>query len=105
MEGSWRSYTASMTRLLAVLSIFLPLLAPLLAHAQSWPAHPITIIMGFPAGSGVDVIGRLYQEPMEKSLGGKIVYDYRTGAGGNLASAEVARSKPDGYTLLLGTAA
>jgi tripartite-type tricarboxylate transporter receptor subunit TctC len=96
-----------MRRLLAVLSTFLrvSIFLPLLAHAQAWPTQPVTIIMGFPAGSGVDVIGRLYQEPMEKSLGGRLVFDYRTGAGGNLASAEVARAKPDGYTLLLGTAA
>ena len=73
--------------------------------AQSWPTHPITILMGFPAGSGVDVVARLLQEPMEKSLGGRIVTDYRTGAGGNLASEAVARARPDGYTLLLGTAA
>src|SRR3989440_269563 len=81
------------------------LLWPVTAMAQSWPAHPITILMGFPAGSGVDVVARLLQEPMEKSLGGRIVTDYRTGAGGNLASEVVARAKPDGYTLLLGTAA
>jgi len=81
-------------------------LLPLGALAQSWPAgHPITILMGFPAGSGVDVVARLLQEPMEKSLGTRIVIDYRTGAGGNLASEAVARAKPDGYTLLLGTAA
>src|SRR5918911_1879398 len=81
------------------------LLFPALALAQTWPAHPVTILMGFPAGSGVDVVARLLQEPMEKALGGKIVTDYRTGAGGNLASEAVARAKPDGYTLLLGTAA
>src|SRR2546421_2073529 len=81
------------------------LLFPLVAFAQSWPVHPITILMGFPAGSGVDVVARMLQEPMEKSLGGKIVTDYRTGAGGNLASEAVARAKPDGYMLLLGTAA
>src|SRR4051812_1705895 len=81
------------------------LLLPAAAAAQSWPHQPVTVIMGFPAGSGVDVIARLYQEPMEKSLGGKLVYDYRTGAGGTLASEAVARAKPDGYTLLLGTAA
>src|SRR5436189_3978634 len=81
-------------------------LLPLGALAQSWPAgHPVTILMGFPAGSGVDVVARLLQEPMEKSLGGKIATDYRTGAGGNLASEAVARARPDGYTLLLGTAA
>src|SRR5258707_8690725 len=91
---------SGMTRLLHLL-----VLCPLLAFAQSWPAHRITILMGFPAGSGVDVVARLLQEPMEKSLHGKIVTDYRTGAGGNLASEAVARAKPDGYTLLLGTAA
>src|SRR2546423_12077174 len=81
------------------------LLFPVIAMAQSWPAHPITILMGFPAGSGVDVVARLLQEPMEKSLHGRIVTDYRTGAGGNLASEAVVRAKPDGYTLLLGTEA
>jgi tripartite-type tricarboxylate transporter receptor subunit TctC len=80
-------------------------LLPAIAWAQSWPAHPITIVMGFPAGSGVDVVARMLEEPMEKSLGAKLVMDYRTGAGGNLASEAVARAKPDGYTLLLGTAA
>src|SRR3954466_14488669 len=89
--------------LLRALLLFLML--PAAAFAQNWPQHPITILMGFPAGSGVDVIGRLYEAPMEKALGAKIVYDYRTGAGGNLASEAVARAKPDGYTLLLGTAA
>ena len=53
------------------------MLWPVLALAQSWPTHPITILMGFPAGSGVDVVARLLQEPMEKSLHGKIVTDYR----------------------------
>jgi tripartite-type tricarboxylate transporter receptor subunit TctC len=86
--------------------VFLLIFFPLLAAAQRWPTqHPVTILMGFPAGSGVDVVARLLQEPMEKALGAKIVTDYRTGAGGNLASEAVARAKPDGYTLLLGTAA
>src|SRR5436190_2917318 len=73
--------------------------------AQAWPSQQITVLMGFPAGSGVDVVARLLEAPMEKSLGGKLVMDYRTGAGGNLASEAVAKAKPDGYTLLLGTAA
>jgi tripartite-type tricarboxylate transporter receptor subunit TctC len=47
----------------------------------------------------------MLKEPMEKSLAGKIVTDYRVGAGGNLASDAVAKAKPDGYTILLGTAA
>ena len=80
-------------------------LLPGAAVAQAWPQQPITILMGFPAGSGVDVVVRLLEEPMEKSLGGKLVMDYRVGAGGNVASEAVARARPDGYTLLLGTAA
>src|SRR5258706_14458299 len=78
---------------------------PAAALAQVWPSQPVAILMGFPAGSGVDVVARLLEGPMEKSLGGKLVMDYRTGAGGNLASEAAARAKPDGYTLLLGTAA
>ena len=80
-------------------------LLPGSALAQAWPAQPITVLMGFPAGSGVDVVARLLEAPMEKSLGAKLVMDYRVGAGGNLASEVVAKAKPDGYTILFGTAA
>jgi tripartite-type tricarboxylate transporter receptor subunit TctC len=78
------------------------------AQAQSpgdWPNKPITILMGFPAGSGVDVVARMLQPSLEKSLGQRLVIDYKSGAGGNLASEAVARANPDGYTFLLGTAA
>ena len=61
--------------------------------------------MGFPAGSGVDVIARMLQPSLEKSLGQRLVIDYKPGAGGNVASEVVARAQPDGYTFLLGTAA
>src|SRR5258705_13368708 len=87
------------------LRLILRLFFPASALAQAWPQQPITILMGFPAGSGVDVVARILEAPMEKSLGGKLVMDYRVGAGGNLASEAVAKAKPDGYTLLLGTAA
>ena len=75
------------------------------ASGAEWPEHPITVLLGFPAGSGVDVIARSIQQPLEEALGVNVIIDYRAGAGGNLASAAVARAKPDGYTLLLGTAA
>lgn len=78
-------------------------------HAQNqtaeWPSKPITVLMGFPAGSGVDVIARMLQPSLEKSLGQRLVIDYKPGAGGNVASEAVAHAKPDGYTFLLGTAA
>src|SRR5437868_8602826 len=79
--------------------------APAWAESQAWPSQPITILMGFTAGSGVDMVGRTLQESLQKSLKTTILYDYRPGAGGNVASEAVAHAKPDGYTLLLGTAA
>ena len=75
------------------------------ATAQEWPTKPVTILMGFPAGSGVDVVARILQPSLEKSLGQRLVIDYKAGAGGNIASETVARAAPDGYTFLLGTAA
>jgi tripartite-type tricarboxylate transporter receptor subunit TctC len=74
-------------------------------RADDWPSRPITIYMGFPAGSGVDVVARMLQPTLEKSLGQRLVLDYKSGAGGNVASEVVANARPDGYTFLLGTAA
>ena len=79
-----------------------------LAQAQGhadWPQKPVTIIMTFPAGSGVDVVGRIIQDPLGKLLGQPVIIDYKVGAAGNVASEYVARAKPDGYTLVFGTAA
>lgn len=74
-------------------------------QAAEWPSKPITVLMGFPAGSGVDVIARMLQPSLEKSLNQRLVIDYKPGAGGNVASETVAHARPDGYTFLLGTAA
>jgi tripartite-type tricarboxylate transporter receptor subunit TctC len=74
------------------------------AAAQQWPTKPITVVQGFPAGSGLDIVARVIQEPLEKALGQPIVFDYKVGAGGNNASAYVAKAPADGYTLLMGTA-
>jgi tripartite-type tricarboxylate transporter receptor subunit TctC len=87
----------------SVAAVLLLCTAP--ALAQEWPAKPITILMGFPAGSGVDVVARMLQPSLEKSLGQRLIIDYKPGAGGNVASELVARAPNDGYTFLLGTAA
>ena len=81
-------------------------LAPWVAQAQplEFPGgKPITIVMTFPAGSGVDVVGRLIQEPLGRVLGTQVLIDYKPGAAGNIASDFVARARPDGYTLVFGT--
>jgi tripartite-type tricarboxylate transporter receptor subunit TctC len=94
-----------MTVLRTVLGAVALFLAAATAQAQQWPARPVTIFMGFPAGSGVDVVARLLQPSLDASLGQRIVLDYKSGAGGNVASEVVANARPDGYTFLLGTAA
>ena len=95
-----------MSRLLRRTALILAgLLLPAAGQAQDWPSKPVTIYMGFPAGSGVDVVARMLQPSLEKSLAQRLVIDYKPGAGGNVASELVARAAPDGYTFLLGTAA
>ena len=101
MTPSFRS-----RRNVALLSVALSLFvhaAP--AAAEEWPTKPITMIMGFPAGSGVDVVARAIQEPLARQLGQPVIIDYKSGAAGNIASEYVARAKADGYTLSFGTAA
>ena len=92
-----RHATAALATLLTVTSA--------LAQATDWPKQPVTLIMGFPAGSGVDVVARAVQEPLGQKLGQPVVIDYKSGAAGNIASEYVARAKADGYTLAFGTAA
>lgn len=84
----------------------LPLAAPAVALAQdSWPNRPITVVSGFPNGSGIDIYMRRMAEPLSRALNGQnIIVDNRSGAGGNIASDFVAKSRPDGYTLYFGTA-
>ena len=92
----------------AALAACAALVASPFAYAQAptdWPQHPVTFVMTFPAGSGVDVVARTIQEPLGKVLGQPVVIDYKVGAAGNVASEYVSRARPDGYTLVFGTAA
>lgn len=67
----------------------------------AYPEQPIKLVIGFPPGGGGDLYGRLIANALSKSLGQTVVADNRTGAGGNIAADQVAKAKPDGYTLLL----
>src|SRR6185369_15327092 len=75
------------------------LAAPTVARAE-YPDHPIKLVTGFPAGGGADILYRWYTEKLKDLSGQPIVIDNRPGAGANIASDIVAKSKPDGYTLL-----
>ena len=74
---------------------------PLPALAQQWPTKPIRAIVPFGPGSTIDIIGRIVLEPLSQALGQPIVVENRGGAGGSIGTAAVAKSGPDGYTLLV----
>jgi tripartite-type tricarboxylate transporter receptor subunit TctC len=69
------------------------------AWAQSWPARPVRLLLGYAPGGGADITAREVAGPLGKLLGQPVVVDYKAGASGTLAAAEVARAAPDGYTL------
>jgi tripartite-type tricarboxylate transporter receptor subunit TctC len=88
-----------MTKLIAGLCGFAFALA---AGAQSgFPAKPITVVVGFEPGGGTDTTARIVQKPLSEQLGQQVVVENRAGAGGNIAVDYVAKSAPDGYTIVL----
>jgi tripartite-type tricarboxylate transporter receptor subunit TctC len=76
------------------------LVGPVLAQG-AYPDKPITLIQGFGTGGNSDTIARIIAPGLAKELGQQIIVEAKTGAGGNIASAAVAKSAPDGYTLIL----
>ena len=74
---------------------------PLAAAAQAFPTKPVKIIVGFPAGGPLDAHARLLADELGKRLGQPVVIDYKAGAGGAVGAEYVAKSEPDGHTLLM----
>ena len=88
-------------RILAPLAIA-ALLLPAASHAQTaYPDRPIHFIVPFTAGSGTDIVARTVSEVMSRNLKQPIVIENRPGAGGTIGAAQVAKSAPDGYTILV----
>ncbi len=71
------------------------------AKAPAWPAKPIKFVVPFTAGSGTDIVARTVGDVMARSLGQPVVIDNKPGAGGTIGAAQVAKSEPDGYTVLI----
>lgn len=84
-------------------TIALTLLGAAWLAQAAYPERPVRVIMPFPAGGTVDVVARLIADEMSKSLGKPLVFDYRPGAGGVLATELAARAQPDGYTVMVTT--
>src|SRR5438105_10282254 len=72
------------------------------ASAQTYPARAITLVIPFAPGGSTSIVGRGVADKMSELLGEKVVIDNRPGAGGTVGTKAVAKSEPDGYTLLLG---
>ncbi len=83
------------------LLFLLPLLLAATAQAQDFPSKPIKIVVPFPAGGGSDIVARKLAEHLRQDLGQPVVIDNRAGASGNIGADAVARSAPDGTTLML----
>ena len=94
-----------MRRVAAALAIITALVSGAQTHAQTFPNHVIRLIVPFPPGGPADVMARLAAQSMTETLGQQVIVDNRPGGGSTLASREVARAEPDGYTLLIGSAA
>src|SRR5260370_5302166 len=93
------------SRLLLVVAAMLPtvlITAAQTGPAQNYPTNPIRIIVGFTAGGGNDILGRLVGQKLSESLHQPVIIENKPGAGAMIATEYVARAAPDGYTLLMG---
>jgi tripartite-type tricarboxylate transporter receptor subunit TctC len=89
---------------LAASATALPALSRI-ARAQAYPTRPVRIVVGYPAGTGPDIIARLMAQWLAEKLGQQFIIDNRPGAGSNIGAEVVAKAPPDGYTLLFVTSA
>lgn len=93
----------ALTRTLAPALLVALCAMPAATHAKDWPSGPVKIVVPFTAGGSTDVVSRIAAEKLTKALGQSFIVENRPGAGGTIGSEFVAKSAPDGNTLLVGT--
>lgn len=92
-----------MRKLRSITMAFAVAIVASMAQAQTWPARPVTLVVGTSAGSGLDTIGRFLAQGLRERTGQAFVIENRAGAAGNIGAQSVARAAPDGYTAFVGT--
>ena len=88
-----------------ILALAVALFAALTAHAQGFPNKPLRIVVPFTPAGAVDIAARATANEMQKVLGQPVAVENKPGAGGNLGILDVARSAPDGYSIVISTSA
>jgi tripartite-type tricarboxylate transporter receptor subunit TctC len=103
---SFRSFVRrQLLGVLGGLGAALCLAAAPLAHAQGYPSKPVKLVVPYPPGGPTDIVARVVAQKLSEQTGQQFIVDNRPGAGGNTGAELVARSAPDGYTLLIATTA
>jgi len=72
------------------------------ATAQAYPSRPVTIVDTFPPGGSTGIVARILADKFSETIGQQFIVDHRAGAGGTVGARQIARSAPDGYTIMLG---
>jgi tripartite-type tricarboxylate transporter receptor subunit TctC len=94
------NFVAVSVRILIQAAAAFCILAAQIAYAQTYPAKPIRVVVPYPPGGGTDIVARTLAQLMTVSMGQQVIVENRGGAGGNIGMEAVARSAPDGYTLV-----
>ena len=99
LQSQWLSRRRTLAAALAC--VFASMLAPSAAWSQAWPSKTVKIVVPYPAGGGTDVMARFLAQKFSEMWGQPVVVENKGGAGGNIGADQVAKSTPDGYTLVM----